>query len=252
MKTRSVVAMLMFCAGLLVNARPVTAQSFQWGTAGDVPLVGDFDGDGINDLTIYRPSNGTWYIRYSSLGFSLANSIAIQWGTTGDIPVVGDFDGDTRADIVVFRPVGGIWYVRLSTTGYNTAVSYQWGTVGDIPSAGDYNGDGTTDIAVFRPSAGVWFIRPSPAPPALFTRTGTGANVFDMPTNVTRVRIVGDYSGSCENFIIRIAGKGVVNEILGSCSIGIGSHFDGTFLTTGGVVEVLNSNGISWSFTEVR
>lgn len=87
----------------------------------------------------------------------------------------------------------------------------------------------------------------------LFTRGGTGANVFDMPTTVTRVRIQADYGGSCENFIVHIGGRGVVNEILGSCSVATsGRHFDGTFVTTGGVVEVLSSSGISWSFTEVR
>jgi hypothetical protein len=86
----------------------------------------------------------------------------------------------------------------------------------------------------------------------LFTKSGTGANVFDMPTSVTRVRIFGDYGGSCENFIIKIATRLVVNEILGSCSVASGRHFDGTFLTTGGVVEVTNSTGISWTFVEVR
>jgi hypothetical protein len=86
----------------------------------------------------------------------------------------------------------------------------------------------------------------------LFTRGGTGANVFDMPTTVTRVRIQADYGGSCENFIVHIGGRGVVNDILGTCSVASGRHFDGTFTTTGGVVEVLNSSGISWSFTEVR
>lgn len=85
-----------------------------------------------------------------------------------------------------------------------------------------------------------------------FTRTGSGANVFDLPTYITRVRIVGDYNGSCENFIIHIAGRGVVNEILGTCSVGSGRHFEGTYVTSGGVVEVLNSSGITWTFTEVR
>ncbi len=87
----------------------------------------------------------------------------------------------------------------------------------------------------------------------LFTKSGSGANVFDLPTTIKRIRIFGDYSGRCENFIVHIAGRSVVNEILGSCSVATSaSHFDGTFVTTGGVVEVTNSSGISWTLVEVR
>lgn len=93
---------------------------------------------------------------------------------------------------------------------------------------------------------------PSPTPPALFTRNGTGASVFDLPTYVTRVRITGDFGGFCENFIVHIAGRGVVNAILGTCGVGSGPHFEGTFATSGGQVEVLESTGVAWSFTEIR
>ena len=44
--------------------------SYQWGVPGDQPLSGDFDGDGKTDLVIYRPSTGTWYVRYSTSNYS--------------------------------------------------------------------------------------------------------------------------------------------------------------------------------------
>ena len=52
--------------------------SFQWGLPGDVPVVADFDGDRKAELTVFRPSNGIWYISYSSTGYTAANSF--QWG----------------------------------------------------------------------------------------------------------------------------------------------------------------------------
>lgn len=89
---------------------------------------------------------------------------------------------------------------------------------------------------------------------ALWTRSGQGNNVFDMPFFVTRVRIVGRFDGFCQNFIVRIDGDLTVNEILGDCSIAIGNRLEGVHLVSGGggTVEITGSAGVSWTFTEVR
>ena len=38
-----------------------------WGTWGDIPTPGDFNGDGLDDVAIFRPSTGTWLVRCSSV-----------------------------------------------------------------------------------------------------------------------------------------------------------------------------------------
>ena len=74
--------------------------------------------------------------------------------------------------------------------------------------------------------------------------------MFDMPTDVRRIRIQATYTGYSANFVVHIGGAHVVNEVLGT-SWG-STTFDGTYLTSGGVTEITSSSGVSWSFTEVR
>jgi hypothetical protein len=82
-----------------------------------------------------------------------------------------------------------------------------------------------------------------------WTKSGKGNMVFDMPTDVSRVKITGKYTGYSSNFIVWVGGDLLVNELLGT---GWGTtYYEGTHLTTGGVVEIEDSNGVSWSFTEV-
>ena len=50
-----------------------------------MPVAGDYDGDGIADLTVFRPSTGQWFVLRSSSHFT--TSFAVGWGATGDIPV---------------------------------------------------------------------------------------------------------------------------------------------------------------------
>ena len=49
----------------------------QYGTDGDVPLVGDYDGDGVSEAVIWRPSNARWYARRAS-GSVVFSSVV--WG----------------------------------------------------------------------------------------------------------------------------------------------------------------------------
>lgn len=115
----------------------------------------DFDGDGSNDLAVFRPSTGMWYSQNGS-GFSAAG-----FGGAGDIPVSADYDGDGRTDRAVVRNVGGlaVWEINRSADGGVTATQFGFAT--DKPVLGDFDGDGLNDLAVFRPSTGTWYVRNS-------------------------------------------------------------------------------------------
>jgi len=61
-----------------------------WGMTGDISVPGDYDGDGFDDLAIWRksttPGQSFFYIRSSS---SPANPIILNFGQDKDIPVAG-------------------------------------------------------------------------------------------------------------------------------------------------------------------
>ena len=133
-----------------LNSTNGNLSAFQFGTAGDRIVPGDYDGDGRNDYAVWRPANGVWYVQKSSGGFS-----AVQLGASDDVPVVGDYDGDLKADYAVFRPSSGTWYIIRSSN--NSLNVTQFGSSTDKPTQGDFDADGKTDIAVFRPSNGVWY-----------------------------------------------------------------------------------------------
>lgn len=142
-------------------------QSNRAGGSGDMDLysatrvsvnrssTADFDGDGRTDISVFRPSDGTWYVMQSGSNTFRAQ----QFGMNGDKIVPGDYDGDGRTDFAVFRQVSmtGVWYVLRSSDNSFSAV--QWGLATDKATPGDYDGDGQTDIAVYR--SGTWYIRQS-------------------------------------------------------------------------------------------
>jgi hypothetical protein len=158
----------------------VTHASF--GLTGDIPSArrprlptgvrSDADGDGVTDMTVFRPFDGVWYTRLSRGNFETTR--AIQWGLTGDTPVPGDYDGDRIADVAVYRPSGGMWFIRYSATDFATTQTLQWGLAGDLPRPADYDGDGRTDLAMFRPSSGEWFVLLSSTQYTTFTVTQFG------------------------------------------------------------------------------
>ena len=93
-------------AGGVAGAATATTRPADRVAAADVPAEpaaaapGDYDGDGVADLAIYRPDSATGTSTWA-VARSAAGGLARDFGRPGDIPVEGDFDGDGKADLAV-------------------------------------------------------------------------------------------------------------------------------------------------------
>ena len=78
------------------------------GAAGDTPVVGDFDGDGVDELGVYR--DGEWLVDADGDGeFDATDEALASDAIAGRIgvPIPGDWDGDGADEPGVFNPGSG-------------------------------------------------------------------------------------------------------------------------------------------------
>jgi hypothetical protein len=104
----------------------IDAITASFGVPADRPVTGDWNGDGFDEVGVWRPSTGRFYLDADgSFTWSLvSDQITDPFGIPGDYPVAGDWNGDGYDDIGVWRPSTGRFY--LDADG-----SFTWSRVSD-------------------------------------------------------------------------------------------------------------------------
>ena len=61
-----------------------------FGASGDIPIVGDWNGDGTT-IGLFRPSGNYFFLRNNNT--TGMPDIIVPYGAPGDLPIVGNWDG---------------------------------------------------------------------------------------------------------------------------------------------------------------
>ena len=126
--------------------------SFGFGNSTDLPVTGDWNGDGVTDVGVFR--NGQFYLdRNGNHKWDSSVDAYFSFGTSSDQPLSGDWNGDGKTDVGVYRD--GYFYLDANGNRKWDGVAggdyyFGFGAANDIPISGDWNGDGKTDIGTVR------------------------------------------------------------------------------------------------------
>ena len=121
---------------------------FRFGAGGDVPVAGDWNGDGIRSIGVFK--NGRWTFDADGDGRLTGSDAKAEFGEEGDQPIVGDFNGDGIDEIGIYR--AGRWIIDTNGNRQIDAEDQELelGDATHTPVVGDFNGDGTDESGLYK------------------------------------------------------------------------------------------------------
>ncbi len=166
-------------------------------------VVGDFNGDGKDDIVVPNESNNTWNVDLSTgSSFEAPGSGTWLTGWTAK-PTwigVGDFTGDGKDDLIMCN--NNEYSVALSNgTQLGAAGSQVWSkwACNQHAVVGDFNGDGKDDIVVPNESNNTWNVDLSTG--SSFEAPGSGTWLTGWTAKPTWIG-VGDFTGDGKDDLI--------------------------------------------------
>ena len=125
--------------------------------------VGDFDGNGLKDITARWQQGGSWWTGLSN-GTGFNTTMWAQWSAVSWVDTqVGDFNGDGKTDVASRYQQGGTWWVSTSIGSSFVTQPAPWetwstGTQWVDVRVGDFDGNGLTDIIARAAVNGQWYV----------------------------------------------------------------------------------------------
>ncbi|WP_087508520.1 hypothetical protein [Cellulomonas iranensis] len=170
---------------------------FLYGEPGDVPVVGDWNGDGIDTIGVRR--GGVWYL--NDQNDSSEPEYVFLYGEPYQVPVVGDWNGD-GIDTVGVRD-GGMWYLNDQNDGSAPDQIFLYGEPYQIPVVGDWNGDGVDTVGVR--DGGMWYLNDQ--------NDGSAPDQIFLYGEPYQIPVVGDWNGDGVDTVgVRDGGMWYLND----------------------------------------
>lgn len=159
-----------------------------FGAPSDLPLVGDWNGDGIDTVGVYRPATAQFFLKdANTTGAAVAYTFA--FGVKNELPLAGDWDGDGKDSIGVFN--NGRLFLRNALSDGFPDFFMEWkATQGLQPLAGDWNGDGKDSPGMFNAATAQFGLSNQ----ICNCRVTTADHVFQLG-NANDVGFAGDWNG---------------------------------------------------------
>jgi len=124
------------------------------GKEGDVPIAGDWNGDGHWEAAVFR--DGVWLLDFNANGRwdgQEGGDRFVHFGQAEDVPVSGDWNGDGIVEVGVYRT--GLWLLDANGNQQwdgeaGGDIEIRFGDSRVTPVTGDWDGSGSSRI-------GTWF-----------------------------------------------------------------------------------------------
>ena len=116
----------------------------RYGRPTDIPLAGDWDGDGQDSLGVHR---GAQFLLRNDLSNGVADK-SFVFGRVDDLPLVGEFNGVEVDDVAVVRD--NKVFVKGTLEGGAADFAFHFGRASDGRFVGNFFGTGMDTIAIYR------------------------------------------------------------------------------------------------------
>lgn len=213
---------------------------------GAIHLAGDFNGDGRDELALFK--DGEWLLDINGNGVWDSGDLWAKLGDKADLPVIGDWDNDGKDDIGIFGPEwegdeealakepglpdpenkmisipknlpprnaipGQERLMQRSVAGEPRSDVidhvFRFGTESHQPVAGDFNGDGVSTLGIF--SNGKWKIDVN----GDGRFSGQDDSFFDFG-ETGDIAVVGDFNGDGLDEIAVVRGRDLIVDSNGN------------------------------------